>query len=130
MTDNTSGSTSGIQKSDPGTTLEADPMQVGQKEGTKSGEEEQAQTGSENRVQDETEDGDLKKSGGIFETEDPLEIIPPAATEQRRTSTMPRKHNKKEFNPWGELDKASKKNVSRRDLITGLFRFLPRKDEK
>jgi uncharacterized protein YjbI with pentapeptide repeats len=37
---------------------------------------------------------------------------------------------KTEFNPWRELDKASKKSMSRRDLLRGLFRFLPEKDEK
>jgi hypothetical protein len=37
---------------------------------------------------------------------------------------------KTEFNPWRELDTASKKSVSRRDLLRGLFRFLPEKDEK
>ncbi|MBW2319092.1 MAG: pentapeptide repeat-containing protein, partial [Deltaproteobacteria bacterium] len=39
------------------------------------------------------------------------------------------KRKKREFNPWRELDKVSKKNMSRRDLIRGVFRFLP-KDKK
>ena len=64
-----------------------------------------------------------------FETEDPIEIVPPRKNpECRRNKKKPRK--KKEFNPWTELDKASRKNVTRRDLITGLFRFLPREDDK
>ncbi len=37
---------------------------------------------------------------------------------------------KSEFNPWNELDKASKKTMSRRELLRGVFRFLPEKNEK
>jgi hypothetical protein len=36
---------------------------------------------------------------------------------------------KKEFNPWQALDQASKKSVSRRQMIRGAFRFLPKKEE-
>ena len=65
-----------------------------------------------------------------FETEDPVEIIPPRETPERQHSQKKSKIRKREFNPWAELDKASKKNVTRRDLITGLFRFLPREHDK
>lgn len=67
--------------------------------------------------------------GNPFGKDDPVEFIPPAAEEQRHKPKK-RVKRKKEFNPWTELDKASKKNVSRRDLITGLFRFLPRDEDK
>jgi len=40
------------------------------------------------------------------------------------------KTQKKEFNPWRELDRVSKKNVSRRQMLRGVFRFLPKKEEK
>ena len=43
---------------------------------------------------------------------------------------VPKKRQKKaEFNPWRKLDKASKKSMTRRHLLRGLFRFLP-EDEK
>ncbi|UCG81811.1 MAG: pentapeptide repeat-containing protein, partial [Desulfobacterales bacterium] len=35
-----------------------------------------------------------------------------------------------EFNPWRELDKVSKKTMSRRHLLRSLFRFLPEDKEK
>ncbi len=35
-----------------------------------------------------------------------------------------------EFNPWRELDKVSKKTMSRRHLLRGLFRFLPSDKEE
>lgn len=37
---------------------------------------------------------------------------------------------KKPFNPWRELDRVSKKDMSRRQLLRGLFRFLPEKKEE
>jgi len=40
------------------------------------------------------------------------------------------KPKKAEFNPWRELDKASKKTMSRRDMLRGVFRFLPEKKEE
>ena len=64
------------------------------------------------------------------EEEEPLEIVPPPARKHQRRQNKRINARKREFNPWTELDKASKKNVSRRDLITGLFRFLPRDDDK
>lgn len=42
--------------------------------------------------------------------------------------TKPRK--RPEFNPWRELDKASKKTMSRRHLLRGIFRFLPADKEE
>lgn len=33
------------------------------------------------------------------------------------------------FNPWRELDRVSKKDMSRRQLLRGIFRFLPEKKE-
>jgi|GEM_PF-4251148 len=65
-----------------------------------------------------------------FEAEDPVEIVPPRENAERRSSKNKRKRSKREFNPWTELDKVSRKNVTRRDLISGLFRFLPREDDK
>ena len=35
-----------------------------------------------------------------------------------------------EFNPWRELDKASRKTMSRRQILRGVFRFLPEKKEE
>lgn len=35
-----------------------------------------------------------------------------------------------EFSPWPKLDQLSKKNISRRQVLRGIFRFLPKKDEK
>ncbi len=64
-----------------------------------------------------------------FPTEEVSEIIPPKS-EMRHGKYKKRTSKKKSFNPWRELDRASKKNVSRRDLVTGLFRFLPRQDDK
>jgi len=40
------------------------------------------------------------------------------------------KPKKAEFNPWRELDKVSKKTMSRRDMLRGVFRFLPEKKEE
>jgi hypothetical protein len=40
-----------------------------------------------------------------------------------------RKPRKAEFNPWRELDRVSKKTMSRRDMLRGVFRFLPEKKE-
>jgi hypothetical protein len=66
---------------------------------------------------------------GPFKTEEVSEIIPPKS-EMRHGKYKKKTSKKKSFNPWRELDKASKKSVSRRDLVTGLFRFLPRQDDK
>jgi len=40
------------------------------------------------------------------------------------------KQKKPEFNPWRELDRVSKKTMSRRDMLRGVFRFLPKKKEE
>lgn len=40
------------------------------------------------------------------------------------------KQPKPEFNPWRELDRVSKKTMSRRDMLRGVFRFLPKKKEE
>jgi len=40
------------------------------------------------------------------------------------------KPKKAEFNPWRELDRVSKKTMSRRDMLRGVFRFLPKKKEE
>lgn len=40
------------------------------------------------------------------------------------------KPKKAEFNPWRELDRVSKKTMSRRDMLRGVFRFLPEKKEE
>jgi uncharacterized protein YjbI with pentapeptide repeats len=54
----------------------------------------------------------------------PAELEPPK-------KRYPKKGKKKaEFNPWRELDKASKKTMTRRHLLRGLFRFLPENKEE
>lgn len=63
------------------------------------------------------------------EMDDVWEIIPPTKTPQKTRHNKNVKRKKREFNPWRELDKVSKKNMTRRDLIRGVFRFLP-KDKK
>ncbi len=40
------------------------------------------------------------------------------------------KPKKVEFNPWRELDRVSKKTMSRRDMLRGVFRFLPEKKQE
>ncbi len=40
------------------------------------------------------------------------------------------KPKKVEFNPWRELDRVTKKTMSRRDMLRGVFRFLPEKKEE
>lgn len=48
----------------------------------------------------------------------------------RKKTYQKRVKPKTEFNPWRELDRASKKSMSRRELLRGVFRFLPEKNEK
>ena len=48
----------------------------------------------------------------------------------RKTDQKRMKPKKAEFNPWRELDRVSKKTMSRRDMLRGVFRFLPDKDRK
>jgi hypothetical protein len=43
---------------------------------------------------------------------------------------MKKRKKKAEFNPWRSLDKASKKTMTRRHLLRGLFRFLPGEKEE
>jgi uncharacterized protein YjbI with pentapeptide repeats len=44
---------------------------------------------------------------------------------------LPKKPRKRaEFNPWRELDNVSKKTMSRRHLLRGIFRFLPSDKEE
>jgi len=57
--------------------------------------------------------------------------------EARRQTKAPHKMHprkikpkKAEFNPWRKLDQVSKKTMSRRDMLRGVFRFLPEKKEK
>jgi hypothetical protein len=56
-----------------------------------------------------------------------------ASAEQASPKNSYRKREsgkKAEFNPWREWDKASKKNMTRRHLLRGLFRFLPEDKEE
>lgn len=48
----------------------------------------------------------------------------------RKTYQKRIKPKKAEFNPWRELDRVSKKTMSRRDMLRGVFRFLPEKKEE
>jgi hypothetical protein len=48
----------------------------------------------------------------------------------QKTDQKRMKPKKAEFNPWRELDRVSKKTMSRRDMLRGVFRFLPDKDRK
>jgi uncharacterized protein YjbI with pentapeptide repeats len=43
---------------------------------------------------------------------------------------MKKRKKKAEFNPWHTWDKASKKTMTRRHLLRGLFRFLPEEKEE
>jgi uncharacterized protein YjbI with pentapeptide repeats len=43
---------------------------------------------------------------------------------------MKKRKKKAEFNPWHTWDKASKKTMTRRHLLRGLFRFLPGEKEE
>jgi uncharacterized protein YjbI with pentapeptide repeats len=47
----------------------------------------------------------------------------------QKTDQKRMKPKKVEFNPWRELDRVSKKTMSRRDMLRGVFRFLPDKDK-
>ena len=94
----------------------------------KTGQKQQLFEGSKT-LRNELRSRGLKTNGAISEMEDVTEFIPPSAEEQRLRHAKRTKSEKKGFNPWSELDKASKKSLSRRDLITGLFGFLPKKDK-
>jgi len=53
------------------------------------------------------------------------------AKQRRPQKGLPKRAKKRaEFNPWRKLDQVSKKNISRRQILRGIFRFLPEKDEK
>ncbi len=55
---------------------------------------------------------------------------PPPEPQPRKTKYHKRAKRKPQFNPWVELDRASKKSMSRRDLLRGVFRFLPKKEKQ
>jgi hypothetical protein len=62
------------------------------------------------------------------------EPSPPEPENQHSETSRPVKKleqvkPKREFNPWQELDRVSKKSVSRRDLLRGAFKFIPKKEE-
>jgi len=48
----------------------------------------------------------------------------------QKTDQKRMKPKKADFNPWRELDRVSKKTMSRRDMLRGVFRFLPEKKEE
>jgi uncharacterized protein YjbI with pentapeptide repeats len=48
----------------------------------------------------------------------------------QKTDQKRMKPKKAEFNPWRELDRVSKKTMSRRDMLRGVFRFLPEKKDE
>lgn len=53
----------------------------------------------------------------------------PGLRSPKKTRRNPLKQ-RSEFNPWRELDKASRKTMSRRQLLRGVFRFLPEKKKE
>ena len=64
------------------------------------------------------------------QTDDMDKVIFPSGKPRK---TIPRKTSqgkKQDFNPWRKLDEASRKTVSRRDLLRGVFRFLPKKNDE
>ena len=71
------------------------------------------------------------------EAKDSEEIENGAKEEGSDTDTPPvpdqsvkkNEESKNEFNPWQELDRVSKKSVSRRQVLRGAFRFLPKKEK-
>jgi uncharacterized protein YjbI with pentapeptide repeats len=73
-------------------------------------------------------EGDLDSTGSNL-----ADMKKEARTKQKDPQKMFQnkiKPKKTEFNPWRELDKVSKKTMSRRQILRGIFRFLPeRKDE-
>lgn len=77
---------------------------------------------------------DAKFKEGLDTTGSNLENMNKVARQAQRTQQEKRrekpKPRKTEFNPWRELDKVSKKKMSRRQILRGVFRFLPEKEEK
>ncbi len=86
---------------------------------------------------------EVEKSGSNLDKAD--KDAPPAAQKSEAGEPIERKSvkpavpkpeikkiktQKEEFNPWRELDRASKKNVSRRQMLRSVLRFLPKKEEK
>ena len=73
-------------------------------------------------------EGDLDSTGSNL-----ADMKKEARTKQKGRQKMFQKKikpKKTEFNPWRELDKVSKKTMSRRQILRGIFRFLPEsKDE-
>ncbi len=61
---------------------------------------------------------DMEKQAHSDKTSDPKKV---------RLRRPPQK--KSDFNLWRELDEKSKKKVSRRDLLRGIYNLLPRKDK-
>jgi hypothetical protein len=59
--------------------------------------------------------------------EDMIEVARQAQRSQQKEPREKAKPRKTEFNPWRELDKVSKKNLSRRQILRGVFKFLPEK---
>ncbi|MBN1843145.1 MAG: pentapeptide repeat-containing protein [Deltaproteobacteria bacterium] len=74
---------------------------------------------------------DVKFKEGLDTTgsnlEDMIEVARQAPRSQQKKPREKAKPRKTEFNPWGELDKVSKKNLSCRQILRGVFRFLPEK---
>lgn len=70
------------------------------------------------------DDNESKQSEAAVEKEVSATDTPPATPQ----SEIKDDAAKKEFNPWQELDRVSKKSVSRREMLQGAFHFLPKKE--
>lgn len=66
----------------------------------------------------------------ISQIDDTWKSVPSSENQQKRVHNKKLRSKKRDFNLWRELDKASSKTVSRRDLLRGLFRFLPEDNDK
>lgn len=76
---------------------------------------------------------DVEFKEGADTTDSNLMEMEKAAQAKKRTppKTVRKKGKQRaEFNPWRKLDQASKKSMSRREMLRGIFRFLPEKEEK
>lgn len=63
-----------------------------------------------------------------------LEEVKKTVQTKQKTATKSRsqgdmKPKRKEFNPWAELDRVSKKQMSRRDLFRGIRNLIPKRDD-
>ncbi len=109
----------------------------------KTGWEEEDEQDTQNEWDDPSSDGDIfgngddqlsgEEKGEAEKTE--MDQIWKGTSPFANSGSKPKPKQKpttekKEFNPWQELDKASKKSVSRRDLLRGVCRFLPDENEK